>query len=91
MQDAIDFNDQIEWLEKIEISSLTNRALTIASRLAHGIRRINGEVVQLQRATMAVQLAEQVVAIDDEKLNKLFRDFLEEALCCRRGIGVIDS
>jgi len=54
--------------------------LTIASRLAHGIRRANGEVVQLQGKAMAVELAKQVVTIDDEQLNHLFRSFLEEVL-----------
>jgi len=80
MDNAINFNDQVEWLEKIQISSLTNRGLTLASRLAHGIRRMNGEVVQLQSREMAVQIAEQVVVLNDDKLNSLFRDFLEEAL-----------
>ena len=82
MQASVDFSfsDQVEWLKQIKLTSLSNRALTISSRLAHIIRRTNGVVVQLQSDEMAVELAEQVVLIDDEKLHRLFRSFLEEAL-----------
>jgi len=76
----IDIGDQAEWLKQIKLTSLSNRALTIASKLAHGIRKTNGKVVRLQDQAMAFHLAEQVVAIDDDTLNALYRSFLEEAL-----------
>jgi len=79
-KNEIDISDQAEWLKQIKLTSLSNRALTMASKLAHGIRRINGKVVRLQDQSMAFHLAEQVFEIDDPELSSLFRSFLEEAL-----------
>jgi len=78
-ENKLDINDQAEWLKQIKLTSLSNRALTLASKLAHGIRKINGNVVRLQDQEMALHLAKEVVQIDDEKLNSLYRSFLEEA------------
>ena len=79
-KNEIDIADQAEWLKQIKLTSLSNRALTQASKLAHLIRRANGVVVQLQRQDMAFHLAEQVLNINDDALNNLYRSFLEEAL-----------
>ena len=78
--DQINIKEQADWLKKIKLSSLSNRALTLASKLSRGIRKHNGIVVRLQSETIALDLAEQVVAIDDDELNRLFRLFLEEAI-----------
>ena len=79
-KNEIDIADQAEWLKQIKLTSLSNRALTQASKLAHLIRRANGKVVQLQDQNMAFHLAEQVIKINDDELNVLYRSFLEEAL-----------
>jgi len=76
----IDIADQEDWLKQIKLTNLSNHALTLASKLAHGIRRNNGQVVRLQDHEMAFHLATQVVAINNSELNSLFRAFLEEAL-----------
>lgn len=72
--------EQADWLVRIKINQLNNRALTIASKLARTIRLCNGHVVKLQDEQIAVRLAEQVSLIDNPELHSLFRDFLEEAL-----------
>ena len=78
--DKIDIEEQADWLKQIKLSSLSNRALTLASKLSRGIRKHNGIVVKLQSDSIALDLAEQVVSIDDQELNDLFRLFLEEAI-----------
>ena len=75
-----DIKGQAEWLSTIKISHLNNRALTIASKLARGIRKANGNIVKLQDKSIAMNLAEEVASIDDPELHTLFRDFLEQAL-----------
>jgi len=80
MEDVANFEDQVRWLENIQLSKLSNRALTLASRLSHSIRRLSGKAIGLQEEGMAARLGEQVMQLDDEKLNTLFREFLEEVL-----------
>ena len=75
-----DIKRQAEWLNRIKINQLNNRALTIASKLARMIRLSNGHIVKLQDEKIAMRLAEQVFNIDSPELHTLFRKFLEEAL-----------
>lgn len=75
-----DINEQAEWLSSIKISQLSNRALTLASKLARGIRSKNGHTIKLQDKEIAIRLAEQVTLINDAELHKLYRAFLEEAI-----------
>lgn len=78
--DKLEIEEQADWLKQIKLTSLSNRALTLASKLSHAIRRHNGHAVRLQDEAIALNLAVQVMAIDTEELNNLFRLFLEEAL-----------
>lgn len=80
MQNNINLEGQIQWLEAIQLTQLSNRALMLASQLGRSIRRLNGEVIVLQNQGMAARLSEQVAIIGDDDLNALFRDFLEEVL-----------
>ena len=75
-----DIDEQIEWLSSIKINQLSNRALTLASKLARSIRAKNGNTIKLQDEKIAVRLAEQVTSIDSPDLHRLYRDFLEEAI-----------
>ena len=75
-----DIKGQAEWLNRIKINQLSNRALTIASKLARMIRLSNGQIVKLQDEKIAMRLAEQIFTIDSPELHILFREFLEEAL-----------
>ena len=75
-----DIKGQAEWLSRIKINQLNNRALTIASKLARMIRLSNGHIVKLQDEEIAIRLAEQIFDIDSPELHTLFREFLEEAL-----------
>ena len=75
-----DIQGQAEWLTRIKINQLNNRALTIASKLARMIRLSNGHIVKLQDEQIAMRLAEQTFVIDEPELHALFREFLEEAL-----------
>ena len=72
--------DQSEWLGKIKINELSNQALLIASKLSRDIRKRSGSIIKLQNPALPMLLAENVVAIDDDELNKLYRSFLEEAM-----------
>jgi len=78
--DDNDIKDQEDWLNQITFDKLSNKSLTIASKIARKIKSENGVIVRLQDKAIATCLAEQVIAIDDDELNALFRIFLEEAL-----------
>jgi len=72
-------SSQITWLEQIKVSQLSNRALMLASRIARKIRNTNGVTIKLQSNSIALDLAEQVEAINSPELHALFADFLKEA------------
>jgi len=75
-----DINEQAEWLSTIKVNQLSNRALTLASKLARNIRAESGYTVKLQDKEIAIRLAEQVTIIDKPELHQLYREFLEEAV-----------
>ena len=77
--EELDIKSQAESFSNIKLSHLNNRALTIASKIARSVKSINGTVIKLQDKAIAVRLAEQVLTIDNPELNKLFREFMDEA------------
>ena len=80
MANIINCESRVEWLKTIKSEDLTNRALMLASRLAYIIRKVNGEVIELQGEQMAMHIAEQVVIINDAMVCSLFRSFIEEVM-----------
>ena len=66
------------WVQQITVKHLSNRALMLISRFARLVKRVNGNVINLQDPNVAMQVVDQAQQFDDESVDALLNDIIEE-------------